>query len=51
MQRAPMPNHPRIKVPQTFLPRREIERDLTPAEFLDWYNSLSNIISVAEIDI
>jgi hypothetical protein len=46
-----MPDYPHIKVPQTFIPLREIKRDLTPAEFLDWYYSLSNIISVVETDI
>jgi hypothetical protein len=46
-----MPPYPHIKVPQTFIPCREIKRDLTPAEFLNWYGSLSNIISVAKTDI
>jgi len=46
-----MPSRPRIRVPQSFLPCREINRDPTPAEFLDWYYGLCNVISTAETDI
>ena len=46
-----MPNRPRIRVPQSFLPCREINRDPTPAEFLDWYYGLRHVISTAETDI
>lgn len=46
-----MPYPRRIRVPQTFLPCREIKRDLTPAEFLDYYYGLCHVINTAQTDI
>jgi hypothetical protein len=46
-----MPKPPYIKVRQTFLPWREIKRDLTRLEFLHCYYGLCNIISTVETDI
>jgi hypothetical protein len=45
----PYPSH--LKIPQTFLPRVELTRDLTPAQFLDYHYGLCHAISVAETEI
>ena len=46
-----MPYPPYLKIPQTFLPRRGLTRDLTPGEFLQYYYNLCSAIEVAKTDI
>jgi hypothetical protein len=46
-----MPKDKCSRIPQSFLPRRELTRDLTPREFLEYYYHLRHVITTAETDI